>query len=153
MGALVFAPHVADPRLAKMRIGWQPQMTSFCGRVGKVIAVDERAVKLYCCGTEIAWDIELFDASLIRYCPHGCQLERRVVTSQAIQFCCYCHVCLARVPAGASTMRCHEHNYDICRYCLGRRAYRLWTTEWFEDPLGHPTLQCQKAKTTTKKVL
>ena len=80
--------------------------------------MDMRTVQLYCCGIEKGWDIELFDASLTRRCPHGCRrLEPRTVNLQTILTC---DVCLARVPAGASTMQCQRHCYNVCAYCLGR---------------------------------
>ena len=116
VGALAFAPHVADPRLLEMRCGWQPRMTSYCGRVGKVIEADEYSVKLYSCGSEIWWDITLFDSCLRRFCHKGCCLEHKVVASRT----CICKVCLARVPVGAPNMRCDEHDYAICTYCLGQ---------------------------------
>ena len=117
VGSLAFAPHVGDPRLSSMRCGWHPLMTSYCGRIGKVIDINERTVKLYACGMELGFDIELFDACLTRYCHRGCRLQHRVVASSGSPpICC---VCLARVPVGASTRRCQEHDYDICTYCLG----------------------------------
>ena len=116
IGALAFAPHVADPRLSEMRCGWQPFKTSYCGKVGKVIEIDEYSVKLYSCGREVWWDIQMFDSCLKRYCHKGCSLQHRAVALPTLPIC---DVCLARLPAGAQTMRCQEHDYDICTYCLG----------------------------------
>ena len=119
LGALAFAPHVADPRLSEMRCGWVPYMTSYCGKVGKVIEVNRSAVKLYSCGKELLWDIELFDSCLERYCHKGCSLQQtnhKVVGSPY----CFCDVCLAWVPVGVPFMCCAEHDYNICTYCLGK---------------------------------
>ena len=116
VGALAFAPHVADPRLSEMRCGWKPFMTSYCGRVGKVIEADEHCVKLYSCGKEIWWDIPLFDSCLRRFCHKGCSLEHELVESPT----CICDVCLARVPIGAPKMYCDQHDYVICEYCSGQ---------------------------------
>ena len=116
VGALAFAPHVADPRLSEMRCGWQPLKTSYCGRVGKVIDADEYSVKLYSCGREIWWDISLFDSCLRRSCHKGCSLQHEVVASPTRM----CDVCLARFPVGAPSMHCDEHDYDICAYCSGQ---------------------------------
>ena len=94
-------------------------MTPLCGRVGKVQEVDKRCVKLYFgAGVEQSWDMELLDASLIRYCHHGCALQRRVVGPSLLGHV-ICGVCEARVPVGAETQCCNEHEYDICGYCLG----------------------------------
>ena len=117
VGALAFAPHVADPRLSENRSGWEPFMTPYCGKVGKVIEIDESSVKLYSCGKELWWDIQMFDSCLKRYCHKGCSLQRRAITLPTLPIC---DVCEARVPAGARTMRCQEHDYDICTYCLGQ---------------------------------
>ena len=115
VGALAFAPHVADPRLSEMRCGWKPLKTSYCGRVGKVIEANTYSVKLYSCGRETWWDIALFDSCLRRFCHKGCSLEHEVVASPT----CICDVCSARVPVGAPKMYCNEHDYVICAYCLG----------------------------------
>ena len=117
VGALAFPPHVADPRLSEMRCGWKPFQTSYCGKVGKVIAINEYAVKLYSCGRELWWDIQMFDSCLERYCHKGCSLQRLVIALPTLTIC---DVCQARLPAGAQTMRCQEHDYDICTYCLGQ---------------------------------
>ena len=117
VGALVFAPHVADPRLSAMRCGWDPSLTSYCGRVGKVIKVRRRHIRLYSCGREIRWDIQLFDRCLTRLCYKGCQLQCHVAAMTTTPTC---SICLARVPAGAEAMRCAKHRYDVCTYCLGR---------------------------------
>ena len=114
IGQLAYAPHVADPRLPTMRCGWQPFRTPFCGRLGKVIDVNPCSVKLYSCGKELWWDIELFDSRLARYCHRGCTLERQVVCKGYI-----CDVCLSRVPLGAKVHHCNKHDYGICSYCLG----------------------------------
>ena len=116
VGALALAPHVADPRLTQMYCTWHPSQTPLCGRVGKVMSVGKGAVKLYCCGTEVWWDIPLFDASLTRYCYKGCRLQQGEV---ALAASAACSVCLARLPVGAQTMLCHEHDYIVCGYCLG----------------------------------
>ena len=117
VGALAFAPHVADPRLSEMKCGWQPYMTSYCGKIGKVIAVNQFAVKLYISGKELWWNIQMFDSCLERHCHKGCSLQGGVV---ALPTRVYCDVCLASLPEGAQTMRCQEHDYDICTYCLGQ---------------------------------
>ena len=117
VGALAFAPHLADPRLIQMYFPWKPWQTPLCGRLGKVMSVGKGSVKLYCCGYEVWWDIPLFDASLTRYCYKGCKLQQGEV---ALAASAACSVCLARLPVGAETMLCHEHNYTICDYCLGR---------------------------------
>ena len=117
VGALAFAPHVADPRLSEMRCGWKPGKTSYCGRVGKVIQVGRFAVKLYSCGNKLWWDIQLFDSCLKRYCHKGCSLQYGVVASPQGFICA---VCLARIPVGAPIASCDGHGYFICTYCLGK---------------------------------
>ena len=88
----------------------------WCGKVGKVIEVTERIVKLnFADGVQIWWDIELLDASLTRFCHLGCALEHRLVARSV-----WCDVCRCVVPIGAETRRCNEHDYDICGYCLGQ---------------------------------
>ena len=82
-----------------------------------MIEIKKRTVKLYACGEELEFDIELFDACLTRYCHRGCMLQQTVVASSGSPP--ICDVCLARVPAGAGTRRCQEHDYDICTYCSG----------------------------------
>ena len=133
---LAFAPHVADPRLSEMWCGWEPFQTSYCGKVGKVIEINKYAAKLYSCGRELWWDIQMFDSGIKRYCHKGCSLQRSVAALPTL----YCDVCLARLPADAPTMHCQEHDYDICSYCLGRpclpavgdRVIRgpTWSVEW-----------------------
>ena len=114
--SLAVSPHVADPRLSKMPCGWEPAKTPYCGKLGKVIDINLNSVKLFLCGREIWWDTQLFDASVTRYCYRGCRLEDLVVPSGLTGIC---SVCLARVPSGAKIMRCREHDYCVCAYCLG----------------------------------
>ena len=116
-GALAFTPHVADPRLSEMMSGWWPAKTSYCGKIGKVIEVNEYGVKLYISGKELWWDIQLFDSCLKRYCHKGCSLIHGVVASPLGFFC---DACFARIPMGAPIASCDKHDYDICKYCLGK---------------------------------
>ena len=115
-GSFAVAPHIADPRLPSMRTEWKPEMAELCGKVGKVISVADRAVKLYSCGRAVFWDIELFDASFTRHCHKGCKLKQKVWSPPGA----YCDVCLADLPIGAESGYCDPHRYVVCRYCLGR---------------------------------
>ena len=139
VGALAFAPHVGDPRLSEMRC-WHPLMTSYCGKVGKVIEVDKYAVKLYSCGREFWWDIQMLDSCLERYCHKGCSLQHKVVASPS----CICDVCLARVPVGAPFMCCGEHDYGICTYCLGKPSLPAVGERVIRGPTWSSNLQLKE---------
>ena len=82
-----------------------------------MIGVSPNAVWLYVSGTETEWDIELFDASLVRYCHEGCALEAVLACGDLETGC---DICETKVVTGALEMRCYEHDYDMCAYCLGR---------------------------------
>ena len=117
-GRFAIAPHIADPRLPDMRAGWKPEMITMCGKVGQVVDVTERAVKLRSSEQVVLWDTELFDALLTRYCYKGCKLRQRVENHPEA----YCDVCMARLPVGAASWECSRHNYVLCGYCMGHHS-------------------------------
>ena len=137
------------PQPSRMRCGWQPLMTPWCGQVCNVTGLKKRSVRL-CSGwcEEASWDIELFDASLTRYCQTGCRWQHNLVEHCGSAALLVCDVCGTRVPLGAETRHCNEHDYDICGYCLGHStlppvgAKVIQGPTWREDspPRDKPAL-------------
>ena len=121
-----------------MRCGWFPEMSAWCGKVGKVTEIDEQSVELtFVGGVKLWWDTELFDASLTRYCHIGCVLQRMVVATPRV-----CGVCRWYLPMGGEASQCDEHDCDICLHCLGHsrlppvRAKVIRGPTWPEESLS-----------------
>mmetsp|Transcript_61369 Transcript_61369/g.143678 ORF Transcript_61369/g.143678 Transcript_61369/m.143678 type:complete len:1162 (-) Transcript_61369:100-3585(-) len=116
VGYEVELPLQDDPRLPTMRTKFAEALERHCGKAGQVVQVAKRCVRVSYDGREYWWDTELFPSTVQRYCFEGCRLTEHVAPKPSH----VCDVCHVRLPAGASMLRCLQHDYDVCKYCQGR---------------------------------
>lgn len=133
-GSRVVLPNASDRRLHNMRVKWNTVMSLHCGRVGQVVEVRKKCVKVNVDTTSYLWDLEVFDRNQKRYCHEGCDLVAEICQKAGR----LCDCCMTLQPKGATTTRCAQHNYDLCEYCcgasyapqVGSRVIRGPTWQW-----------------------
>ena len=121
-GCSAIAPPADCPRLEEMRSGLRPDMWRYCGKECEVVRVRGSQVQLRLKeavstgkiqvegGDESWWDIDVMPDCNQRVCHRGCELQRWNGPGM-------CDVCHAHFPKGGESLRCQEHNYDVCTFC------------------------------------